>query len=79
MISFAFYAVITLFSLSLHFLPSIIAFKRGHSDFTMIVLINLFLSWTVIGWIVALVWSLSRSDAIIPLNNQNRPKSADRL
>jgi hypothetical protein len=41
-----------------YFLPSIIALARSKRDITAIVLLNLFLGWTVIGWIVALVWAV---------------------
>ena len=39
----------------LYFLPAIIG--RDKRDATGIFLLNLFLGWTVIGWIVALVWA----------------------
>jgi len=41
----------------LYFLPSIIALARSKRDLLAIVLLNLFLGWSVIGWIVALVWA----------------------
>lgn len=40
-------------------LPWAIAATRGHKDVVVIALINWLLGWTVIGWIVCLVWSLS--------------------
>ncbi|MGP1276548.1 MAG: superinfection immunity protein [Caulobacterales bacterium] len=40
-----------------HFLPSIIALARGHHNGFAIFLTNLLLGWTVIGWVVALIWS----------------------
>jgi hypothetical protein len=42
----------------MYFLPSIIALARGKRDLTAIILLNLFLGWSVIGWIVALVWAV---------------------
>lgn len=39
----------------LYFLPAIIAHNKR--DFTAILLVNLFFGWTVIGWIVALIWA----------------------
>jgi hypothetical protein len=39
----------------LYFLPSIIAHNKR--DFTAILLVNLLFGWTVIGWIIALVWA----------------------
>lgn len=40
-----------------HFLPTIIAVARGHHNGFAIFLTNLLLGWTVIGWVVALIWS----------------------
>jgi hypothetical protein len=45
----------------LYFLPSIIALARGKRDLLAIFLLNLFLGWSIIGWIVALVWA-AKSD-----------------
>src|SRR5690349_1909673 len=45
------------FSFVLYFLPSIIAMVRCKRDTVSIVLLNLFLGWTLIGWVVALVWA----------------------
>jgi hypothetical protein len=42
-------------SLALYFLPTIVALTRGASRTTAVIVINLLLAWTVIGWIVALV------------------------
>ncbi|MFC4723923.1 superinfection immunity protein [Glycocaulis abyssi] len=40
-----------------HFLPTIIAVARGHHNGFAIFLTNLLLGWTLIGWVVALIWS----------------------
>ncbi len=42
---------------ALYFLPTIVAAHRGHGV-TGILLLNLFLGWTVIGWMAMLVWAL---------------------
>ena len=42
----------------MYFLPSILAFARNKRDTAAIVLLNLFLGWTMIGWVVALVWAV---------------------
>ena len=41
----------------LYFLPSIVAGRRNHSNSSAIVIVNLFLGWTFLGWVVALAWS----------------------
>lgn len=40
-------------------LPTIIAFVRKHHNRYAILALNVLLGWTVIGWAVALVWSLT--------------------
>jgi len=42
----------------MYFLPSIVAIARNKRDTTAILLLNIFLGWSVIGWIVALVWAV---------------------
>jgi hypothetical protein len=46
------------FGFVMYFLPSIIALARNKRDITAIVLLNFFLGWTMIGWIVALIWAV---------------------
>ena len=41
----------------LYFLPTIVAANRGHG-IALILVLNLFLGWTVIGWFILLVWAL---------------------
>lgn len=40
-----------------YFLPAFIAWRRDHPSGPAIVLLNLFLGWTFLGWVAALVWS----------------------
>lgn len=47
----------------IYFLPSIVALTRGHFSAGAIFLLNLLLGWTLIGWIVALVWSATGDTA----------------
>ena len=42
-----------------YFLPAVIAFLRGHHQRMAILVLNLLLGWTALGWIVALVWSFT--------------------
>jgi hypothetical protein len=44
---------------AIHFLPTIVALLRGARNVLGIFLLNLLLSWTVIGWVVALVWAFA--------------------
>jgi len=46
-----------------YFLPGLIAYMRDHQNAVSIMLLNLFLGWTFIGWVAALVWSASAKKA----------------
>lgn len=47
-----------LFGLIAYNVPSIIAFLRFHPSSLRIIVLNIGLGWTVIGWFAALVWAL---------------------
>jgi hypothetical protein len=48
-----------LVSLALYFLPIIIVLARRKKNVLGPILVNVLLGWTVIGWIVALIWALT--------------------
>lgn len=43
----------------LYFLPALNGYSRKHNSGDSILLLNLFLGWTILGWLVALIWSAS--------------------
>jgi Superinfection immunity protein len=45
------------FLLGVYFLPAIIALARHHHQRIAILVLNLVAGWTLIGWVVALVWA----------------------
>lgn len=46
-------------SLAFYFLPTVIAVNRRHHQIGPIAIVNIFLGWTFIGWVVAFAMSLS--------------------
>lgn len=55
-----------------YFIPSIIGFSRGHKSKWGIFILNLFLGWSILGWIVSLVWSFSSAkESAVIINNHN--------
>ena len=44
-----------IFATLMYFLPSIIAHRKR--DFAGIFMVNLLFGWTVVGWVIALVWA----------------------
>lgn len=57
-------AIVVLLMLTLYFLPTIIAVCRHSYYMAAAIVVNLFLGWTLIGWLLALILSL-----------QNKPKT----
>ena len=45
----------------LYFIPSIVAWARSVKNVGSIIVVNVFLGWTFIGWVVALAWACSSS------------------
>ena len=43
----------------LYFLPTIIAFVRHKRNFGAILALNLLLGWSLVGWVISLVWALT--------------------
>ncbi|MBM3590352.1 MAG: superinfection immunity protein [Alphaproteobacteria bacterium] len=41
-----------------YFLPFIVSLSRKHKDSTAIFVLNFLLGWTLIGWVIALIWSV---------------------
>lgn len=41
----------------LYFIPTILGILRRHHNVGAILLLNLFLGWTFVGWVAALVWA----------------------
>ena len=44
---------------ALYFTPTLLAIYRRHPSGGGIAVVNLFLGWTLVGWVAALAWSLS--------------------
>ena len=51
--------VILALLLFIYFIPSIVAANREHPSQGGIIVVNIFLGWTFIGWVVSLAWALS--------------------
>jgi Superinfection immunity protein len=52
--------------IALYFLPTFIAACNRHRSTLAIVLVNIFLGWTVVGWFVALIWSIVAPAPVAP-------------
>lgn len=51
-----------IFSLLIYFLPSMIAEAKKKKNRAAISVLNFFLGWTMIGWVIALIWAVMEDD-----------------
>jgi hypothetical protein len=56
-------AVITML-LGLYFLPTLVAYQGRHHNVAAICTLNFLLGWTLLGWIIALVWAMTVPHAV---------------
>lgn len=68
-------------SLALYLLPTIIAAARHKRNVVAIGALNILLGWTLIGWVVALVWSLmhDKSDPNQQTMSMEQHQSVDEI
>ena len=59
--------IIIVIGLFLYFLPTVIGWRKRNA--TAIFVLNLFLGWTFIGWLVALIWACTRDSQPTIINN----------
>lgn len=62
-------------SLAVYFLPALVASTRLHPNSKPIMLLNVFLGWTLIGWVGALVWSVSKIDSQAAMPSESAPEA----
>jgi hypothetical protein len=65
-------------ALILYFVPAILAISRNHNNKVGILLLNIFLGWTFIGWIAAFIWSLSSPARQTVVVNNNYSEADNR-
>jgi predicted PurR-regulated permease PerM len=58
--------------IAIYFAPIIVAVDRCHPNLVPITIINIFLGWTLIGWVVALCWSSMHFDKKLQNNFNER-------
>ena len=66
------WAVLLLIGLALYLLPTWLAVLFEHPHAPWIFLVNLFLGWSFVGWVAALVWALLRDGAPIVRAEEHR-------
>lgn len=44
---------------AIYLFPSLVAWSRGHHNGASLFVVNLLLGWTLLGWVIAMAWSVS--------------------
>jgi len=44
----------------IYFIPAITAYESNRKNKSAILILNIFLGWTILGWIIALVWATKK-------------------
>jgi len=65
--------------LAFYFLPAFIALLRGKRNAGALAVLNLLLGWTLVGWVVALVWALTNDAQTPPPATYVPPAPAPRI
>lgn len=45
----------------IYFIPAALAYHRRHKNRLSVLMLNIFLGWSGLGWIVALIWACTSS------------------
>jgi len=53
-------SIYPLIAVFVYLVPTFIALRRGHPNYIPILVVNLSLGWTVIGWVGTLAWAIRR-------------------
>lgn len=69
--------IVIIFLLFFYFVPTVAANIRQHRSASAIGLLNLFLGWTVLGWLVALIWANTGNVEPPPAITDERVKCPD--
>ena len=65
-------------ALAFYFLPTIVASSRGHHSAGAVFVLNLIFGWTLLGWVVAFVWSFTNPTPVV-VNNQTAKSAAGEI
>lgn len=69
--------IIVIGAIGVYFLPSIVGYNKRNAG--SIILLNFFLGWTLLGWVIALVWASTVDSIQTPPPYINTGHSTDRI
>ena len=73
------YIILPIIILVLYFLPTISAYERKKKNTSSIFVINFFFGWTLIGWVIALSWALSKDNKQVITVHTEKEDTASKI
>lgn len=74
------YLVGLILSVALYCVPSMIALHRRHKKYTVIFLLNIFFGWTMVVWIICMIWAVFGETWRVPGRaSRNKYEDLERL
>lgn len=52
--------IVLTITILIYLIPTFISYRRNHQNKVSILVLNILLGWTVVGWVISLVWSLMK-------------------
>ena len=73
--------VLIVLGIIFYFIPALVAQNNNHAQTGAIFALNLFLGWTLLGWVIALVWACMKSEPKHPetVINEINNSAADEI
>ncbi len=65
--------------LLVYFSPTLLALLRKKSNALAIGVLNLFLGWTLVGWVIALVWAVAKDKRAETIVIQQQPNNSGQV
>ena len=62
---FFFVVLVLVVTVGLYLLPTIQSIRRKQPNTTAIIIVNVALGWTLVGWVVAMVWAVKEPEPVI--------------
>lgn len=72
-------ALFTILYMYIYFLPYLIANKKEHLQKRAVYILNIFAGWTIIAWIIALIWANTEPKQAVVVERTISESSADEL
>lgn len=63
--------VFTVLGIGAYLLPAIVAISRKHQNAGAVMTLNLFLGWSILGWVIALVWACTNKTNNVKSDRKN--------